>query len=331
MEFSDLLPDISIFKKSITTEEQISSTEAYNLWNALRARYISIETYKLYRNFVHDRDFDLLLDGHIEDFQEQITMLENLADKYKVKVPAKPSDQLQTSAHIDIITDKLIFRRIYSDLISELYFLSRSISSTTYNDKLRRYFIDFVENHLNNYENLYKYGKTKGWTDVAPSFKTHQPGEKEQLSAGEAGHIWDHLNLRYDQVQLTRIFLDFVHDTEFKLILEQGNKILQKQAKLLAEKATEYEVPTPEKPPASQKAKIDPEIMEDKFAYRVILKGIQEAIDSHIGAVIETIRNDKLRKLFFDLYNEEVELFNDLIEYGKMKGWTHIIPTYRKA
>ncbi|GAB6137699.1 DUF3231 family protein [Halanaerobaculum tunisiense] len=331
MKLSNLLHPKRLFKKNITVEDEASTIEAHNLWNSLRSRYISIETYKFYRNFVHDRDFDLLLDDHIENFQEQINILEKTAEKLKVKVPSKPPEQIKTSTHIDAITDKIIFKRIYSDLISELYLLSGTISRSRVNDGLRKHFITFVGSHLKDFQNLYKYGKLKGWTEVAPAFKTHKPVSKEELSSAEAGHLWELLNLRYDQLQLTRIFLDFVHDQDLKIILQRGTSKLQKQIKKLEEKASEFELPLPEKPPASQQAKIDSEMMEDKFIYRIILKGSQDAIDTHIRAVVETIRNDNIRDLFFQLYNEEVELYDDIIRYGKIKGWSYISPKYRKS
>lgn len=40
----------------------------------------------------------------------------------------------------------------------------------------------FTLSHLNNFEQLYKYGKLKGWMDIAPSFKTNKPVDKEKLS-----------------------------------------------------------------------------------------------------------------------------------------------------
>lgn len=331
MNISNLLHPERLFKKNITVDEELSTIEAYNLWNALKTRYTSLETYKLFRNFVHDRDFDLLLDQHLEHFQEQIDILEDIAKKLKVKVPSQPPEQIKTSTHIDSITDKIIFKRIYSDLIAELYSLSATISRSRVNDGLRKHFINFVNSHLNDFQNLYKYGKVKGWTEVAPSFKTHKPVEKEDLSTSEAGHLWELLNLRYDQLQLTRIFLGFVHDEDLEIILQRGASKLKNQIGTLEEKAANFEMPLPEKPPASEQATIDPEIMEDKFVYRIILKGAQDAIDTHIRAVVETVRNDNIRDLFFQLYNKEVELYNDFIRYGKMKGWAYIAPRYRKS
>jgi len=118
--------DFSLFKKSPQGQEQLSTLGVYNLWNGLRARYISKETYQFHRNFIHDRDFDLLLDQQLEHFENQINIMEKLAKKYKIQIPDRPSQSINISAHLDAVTDRLIFRRVFSDLISELYHCSAS-------------------------------------------------------------------------------------------------------------------------------------------------------------------------------------------------------------
>ncbi len=322
--------NIPLFKKSTTNREEVSSIEAYNLWNTLRARYLSVETYEFFRNFVHDRDFDLILQDHLDKFNSQIEVLENKARDHKITMPSRPPENINFSAKIDVATDKFLFRKTYSDLITELFFLNRSITTSTLNDGLREIFIDFTDEHIRLFKGLFEYGKLKGWTQIAPAYITYKPVEKEELSTSEANHLWDHINLRYDHIRLTEIFMDFIHDEDFRMVLQQGNKVLEDQINTLIAKATEHEIPLPPRPAAFHKISVDPEIIEDEFTYRVILGSIQEAIDLHLRAVIETFRNDMIRDIFYKLYNGEVNIFNNLIKYGKIKGWTHILPMYHK-
>lgn len=320
--------DISLFKKAATGSERISAVEAFNLWDMLRARYISIETYQLNINFVHDRDFVLLLENHIKSFQEQAKELENLSKKHKVKVTSRPPEYIKFSITVDSITDKRVYRRAFFDLIAELYTLNRSVRSSLVNDQLRKTFLKFLLSHLDNYEELYKYGKLKGWAEVEPAFKTGKVVDKEPISVSEAGHIWEHINHRYDQIHLTKFYINFIHDTEFKLMLKMGEKKLDSQLKQLVEKADEFEVPLPERPPESQTSVIDADSMEDRFIYRIIQKAMQDAIDLHIRAVVETIRNDNLRGLFLDYLKDELDLYDKFVKYGKLKGWLRVEPMY---
>lgn len=320
--------DISIFKKSTANIEQIDVQTAFNLWNLLRARYNSIEAVQMLKNFVHDRDFGLVLEVFLKNFQTQTEQLEKEAKKFKIKVPSRPASDIKTSTRIDEITDKFIYKRMYADMMAEMNSLSSSVRTTLTNDRLRNLFKKFLLSHVDDFENLYKYGKLKGWEEVAPAYKTTQQVGTEPLSTSEAYHIWHNINDRYLQSQLTQFFLVFVHDLDFKLVLTKGMNVLKKQIKMMEDLALKYEVQMPERPPASLQIPIDPETLEDRFMYQVIYKGIDDAIDVHIRAVIETLRNDPLRKTFLDLYKAELDIQDDMIKYGKIKGWTKAPPIY---
>ncbi|MTI82637.1 MAG: DUF3231 family protein [Firmicutes bacterium] len=306
----------------------ISTVEAFNIWNSLRARYASIQTHKTDMNFVHDRDLYMLLRNHLSHFGKQVNVLEKAAKDYKVKPPARPPEEINFTTKIDEITDDYIFKRIYADLHAELFALSRATRSSTTNDNLRKIFNDIFLVHINIFERYYKYGKLKGWTDIEPSYTSFKEVEREQLSVSEAYHIWDHLNERYDQIQLTQFYLTFAHDADFKKILSRGLTELTKQASILEKLATKFYVPLPKKPPAFQEASVDPEIMEDNFVFRRLFTGIQAAIGLHIRAVVETVRNDYLREEFYKLLKKELEILDAYLKYGKLKGWLPAVPTY---
>lgn len=322
---------LSLFKKEKTSQKQISSVEAYNIWHSLRGRYGSVETFQLFDNFVHDRELSLILNNRISAYQDEISLLENLSKKFKIKVPSRPPKKMIIEEPSDEISDKMIFRHIQRDIIYEMSAVSRAIASSTTNDEIRSSFASFSFSHLTFQTNVNKYGRTKGWTEIGPAFKSNKELEREPLSVSEANHLWDHLNLRYDQSNATKVFKDFIHDIEFKKILQLGSSELSDQIIMLEDEAIKYGIPLPERPPALHEAAVDPESIEDKFIYRIIFKGIQDAIDLHIRSVLETIRNDSLRGTFLDLYKKEVSLFDKYLKYGKIKGWTHIMPLYKKG
>ena len=292
---------VSLFKRARGGTEQIDIQEAYNIWNWLRIRYNSLETIQFYQNFVHDRDFSLLLDRFLKDVKKHMDTMEQEGENFKLPVPERPPLDLKFKASINQVTDKFIYRKI---------------------------FIDDMFTHVKNFELLYKFSKLKAWEQIPPAYKTASPNTTEQVSLTEAFHLWDSLSQRYDQLQLTTFFLGIVHDQEFKIILQQGIKTLNEQVSLLEQKALNFEVILPERPPASLKVSIDPETLTDSFMFTNIFTGIVEAIDLHMRAVIETITNDSLRDLYVELLKEEVNIFNKFLMYGKAKGWTKITPIY---
>jgi hypothetical protein len=73
---------------------------------------------------------------------------------------------------------------------------------------------------------------------------------------------------------------------------------------------------------------IDPETIKDKFMYRNILSWELTSLDNHVRAIIETIRNDSMRKLWNGILNTELEYYDKYLKYGKVKGWTRVVPLY---
>lgn len=323
-----LLNIISIYKKVKKTKERLDIQEAYNIYNLLRARYVSIQTVQLFKNFVHDIDWELILDQFIKHCSKQIDILEKLGEKFSIIMPVKPPFDIKFATNINNITDDYIYKKIYHDLIAELMSLIHAVRSTSTNDNLRNIIIKDLMVHFEDFNTLYKFGKLKGWEETYPVYKTSIPHQKEQLSTSEAFHIWDHINLRYEQIELIGIFLNFAHDTEFKVILQHGLYIYNKQAKHLEQLALKFNVPLPNKPTSPILTPIDPETIKDKFMYQNILGWELTSLDTHVRAIIETIRNDSLRKQWTELLKTELEYYDKYLKYGKMKGWTRIVPMY---
>ena len=319
---------ISIFKKVTGEQERLDIQEAFNIYNLLRARYVSAQTVQIFKNFVHDLDWEIILDKFIEHFDQRITILEKLGEKFRIIMPNRPPLDIKFATSINDITDEYIYKKIFHDLIAELMSLIHAVRSTSTNDNLRNIIIQDLIIHFEDFDVLYKFGKVKGWEETYPVYKTSLPQQEEQLSTSEAFHIWDHINMRYEQIELIGIFINFAHDTEFKVILQHGLYIFNKQVNHLEQLALKLNVPLPNRPTLPVTSPIDPETIKDRFMYRNILSWELASLDTHVRAIIETIRNDSLRKLWSELLNTELEYYDKYLKYGKMKGWTRIVPIY---
>ena len=319
---------LSIFKKAKDTEERLDIQEAFNIYNLLRARYVSTQTVQLFKNFVHDIDWEIILDRFMKHFDKQIAILEELGEKFRIIMPSRPPLDVKFATSINDITDDYIYKKIYHDLIAQLMSLIHAVRSTSTNDNLRNIIIQDLTIHFEDFDILYKFGKLKGWEETYPVYKTALPHQEEQLSTSEAFHIWDHINMRYEQIELIGIFVNFAHDTEFKAILQHGLYIFNKQVNHLEQLALKLNVPLPNRPTLPVMSPIDPETIKDKFMYRNILSWELTSLDTHVRAIIETIRNDSLRKLWSELLNTELEYYDKYLKYGKMKGWTRVVPIY---
>ncbi len=319
---------ISIFKKVKSENEHIDIQEAFNIYNLLRARYVSTQTVQLFKNFVHDVGWEIILDGFMKNFDRQIAILEELGETFRIAMPGRPPLDIKFSTSINDITDDYIYKKIYHDMVAQLMSLIHAVRSSSTNDNLRNIIIKDLTTHFADFDTLYKFGKLKGWEETYPVYKTAIPHQEEQLATSEAYHIWDHINLRYEQIELMGLFASFAHDTEFKVILQHGLYVFNKQVNNLEQLALKLNVPLPNRPSLPVTSPIDPETITDRFMYRNILSWELTSLDTHVRAIIETIRNESLRKLWMELLNTELEYYDKYLKYGKMKGWTRVVPIY---
>jgi hypothetical protein len=319
---------ISLIKKVKNRDEMLDIQEAFNIYSLLRARYVSTQTVQLFKNFVHDVNWETMLNKFQKDFESQIVNLEELGEKFRIIMPNRPPLDIKFATRINDITDDYIYKKIYHDLVAQLMSLIHAVRSTSTNDNLRKIIIGDLIIHFEDFDSLYKFGKFKGWEETYPTYKTSIRQEEEQLSASEAFHIWDHITMRYEQTELMSIFSSFAHDTEFKVLLQHGLYIYNKQLKNLEKLALKLNVPLPNRPTQPVSSPIDPEIITDRVMYRTILNSELSSLDTHVRAIIETIRNETLRKLWNGLLNAELEYYGTYLKYGKMKGWTRVVPIY---
>lgn len=319
---------VSLIKKVTKREDVIDIQEAFNIYSLLRARYVSTQTVQLFKNFVHDVGWEVVLNGFQTNFEKQIDNLEKLGEKFRIIMPNRPPVDVKFATRLNDITDDYIYKKIYHDLVAQLMSLNHAVRSSSTNDNLRNIIIQDLKIHFDDFNILYKFGKLKGWEETYPTYKTAIVQDKEQLSTSEAFHIWDHIVMRYEQIELIGIFASFAHDTEFKVILQHGLYIYNKQVKKLEELALKLNIPLPNRSALPVTTPIDPEMITDRFMYRIILSWQLAALDAHLRAIIETIRNEPLRKLWMDFLNAELEYYDKYLKYGKMKGWTRVILIY---
>lgn len=171
--------------------------------------------------------------------------------------------------------------------------------------------------------------KNRRYKDDYDAGKNNRPVEniganpqemQTKISVSEVWHLWELTSARYDVLQQTQIYENLCEDKDFKLVISSGIKTLKEQIKRKEKVMTKYGIPLPERPPSNITSIQKLDEVTDRYIYRQIFRGIQGFIHIHSSSVSQAT-DPSMRKLFIDLLKEEINIFDNYSEYGKLKGW----------
>jgi hypothetical protein len=157
---------------------------------------------------------------------------------------------------------------------------------------------------------------------------TTETAKSSTLTAAEAHFLWDNLLSRYDIVQATQLYLNHVHDKDFSAILSLGLRVLDKQIIEMEKEMKLYGLPLPERRPKSVEFFEDTSAINDQYIFKRLFTGVQSFLENHIRSIRVMVYNKHLRKMNIAFLKKELDIYNDLCKYGKVKGWLVIPPMY---
>lgn len=142
-----------------------------------------------------------------------------------------------------------------------------------------------------------------------------------EVDSGEAFLMWDFLISRYSNIQLTQLLQNYAHDPDLKLLLNSGLTMIEHQVNKVEIELNRVQIPLPNRPPKTVSTNVGSEVWSDQFIFGQIFTDIQSFLDQHIRIVRSIFTNDTLRKMFISFLNQEIDVFDNLCKYGKLKGW----------
>lgn len=313
-------------------QSYVNCQEAYSTWDLLTAKYQFLEKLHIWQNFAHDIDLKYLLENIDRTLTSIVNMLEKECEKHSLPGPEVGVINVNTSVNTEVIRDEIIAADVFLWLQGVVELLLRAIRTTTTNDNLRETFIKINTMNLGLMNDIVAYLRLKGWINVPLRYPNIPKDIKEEIDAGEAFHLWDHLTFRYDSIHQTEIYKDLVNDSDMKTLITIGlQEILKKQADRLEKECLHFGIPLPKKPAKviswPQEASY---FIKDDYIYRLIYTGIVGATLIHVSAVKQSLTNDRIRKFFIDLLLTEINIQNRFIRYGKLKGYINEAPHYTR-
>ncbi len=151
---------------------------------------------------------------------------------------------------------------------------------------------------------------------------------QREINVSEVTHLWNQLVSRYQIIETTKIFKNFVKSPDLNLILGRGIKILEQEITDLEKIVMVYGIPLPKRPPAGSDSPYKSEVITDEYIYTRILAGIGSFIPLASSAFLEST-SPKLRELFKTYLIKEIDLYDKFFAYGQLKGLIMEPPAYR--
>ena len=164
--------NVHIGKAEKANSPSLTIIEAGILWDLLSARYKCIEETNIYHNYAHDKDFkEMIVRLGMTMLNRHIAEMEKQCEIFNVPMVKRPPKSVVQQSDNMNFTDEFMFRQIFEGCQHFLSVLSYCISNMVHNDALRGMFGTHFNEELAIFNNLCKYGKMKGWLEIAPMYK----------------------------------------------------------------------------------------------------------------------------------------------------------------
>lgn len=309
-------------------QQQVDTREAFNIWDILSSKYMTLDRIQVWEDFSHDQDLILALNAMKKPLKRNVRILERMMERYAIESPDRNRVSAQSPVNPKVVSDEFIALDIFFYTQEHVENLLKALRSSMTNDAVRMQLKKMALTTIDELDNYILYLRQKGWLANPPRYRNVPHNVSEEICLCEAANLWDHLTYRYDNRKTTEIYYKAIHDTDFRLVLYIGGKQLTRQIKRIEAELRRYGLPMPKRPGKFTLGINDLQIFDDDHIYRVLLASIQGAAILHAQSFKECTVNDRVRAFFKKLLIEEIDMIDRLIKLGKVKGWLNPAPTY---
>ena len=310
-------------------KNHINVLSAHGLWRLLSERYYILDQMRIMSNFIHDKDFQYIVDRNLDAYEKEVEVLLRKMDYFNIPGATPATEGRKVIGNSQVITDKAISQVLLKFMQTDVSLILETMRGITTNDELMKKFIKFTDRAIGRLGKLIMYMKLKGWVDIPPLYPYIPPELNEKVAANEIFLLFDHLVYRYNSLQYTKVVSTFADDPDLRAMLEMGLVVLNDQVQTLEKELNRFGIPLPYRYCRIIPKPEDTQLLEDRFIFNVVLNGIQNAALLHGAALKEIIVNDRLRTFFWKLTLAELKYVATMVRYGKLKGWMNVAPLYR--
>lgn len=315
-------------KKAETKAQEIDVREAFTLWDVLNSKYMTMERVLILEPYVTDIDLKVIVKVFKRDIAKNIDILHTHMKTYNIISPNKNRVSVPSAIKPEILSDEFIALELLLYEQEHVENLLLSFYSMVTNDNVRGMIHDMLYRTIDATDKLMSHLSLRGWVGTPPAYRHLPTNTKESIHCGEAGCLWDLLTYRYDTLHFTEIMSTMVHDVDLLVIIQKGIGILKSQVKEIEKELTHFGINMPKRPADVTITLNNKDFQQDSHIYRMIFMGMQGAGSIHVQGFKKFSSNNRLRKWVKKLLHQEVERIDDLILFGKVKGWLQAAPLY---
>ncbi|KAF1084155.1 hypothetical protein SPSYN_02559 [Sporotomaculum syntrophicum] len=152
--------------------------------------------------------------------------------------------------------------------------------------------------------------------------------ERQQyINVSEVFYVWDVLVTKSDIMECIQVTGNFAEDKDLRLIIDKVTAVIKEGMASMESIMSNYGIPFPSRPPAAINTTAKLEHITDRFVYQTLFIGIQSFFHILAGAFMQST-SPIVGKTFKNHLITTMEVHEILIEYGRLKGYLNIPPTY---
>lgn len=148
------------------------------------------------------------------------------------------------------------------------------------------------------------------------------------INVMSAHGLWKLLSHRFYILNQMRIIDNFVHDHDFKFLIERIMKSYQNEANELLQLMTQYNVPGLTPPTEGRHVIGNSQVITDRSIAHALLLFMQADITVFLEMIRGATTNDDIMAKFIKMADEAFEKLSNFIIYLKFKGWVDLPPLY---
>jgi hypothetical protein len=324
------LPGVQAFANEGPEQSPIDVREAFMIWDILASKHFMMQQLQIWDTVANDATVKRIIKKSRHDIEENIGILAAQLEKHVIPAPDKSrafaNDRGMGTG--ELISDKTIVMSMLFYQQEHVENMLTGIHRSLTNDGLRKLFTRILKKTVNLLDELILQVEKKGWHSVPPLYKPLPPGNVLPIGCAEAANLWDHIIVRYDNLHVTEVMSNLVHDKDFKIVFDMGIELLVKQIGMLENKCKKYGIALPDRPNDVAMPKELQLNFSDKYFYRELLSGMHGAALIHAKSFKQSTSNHDVRKIFKELLLTEVEQFGMFVKFGKMKEWIYPAPRF---